>query len=115
VTPSLHRANKLSRWLIKSAAILAAAAQLAMAFLPVIEGRLGIGLGPHVESASAGGHYAHDEARCPSCQAQAIHGVLQPLPPLGEYGTEHTQVLVAAATPIEPAPRVPTNSRAPPV
>ena len=115
MTPTHRRTPRLSRWLMKSAAMLAAVAQLAIAMLPVIEGRLGIGIGPHVESSAAGGHYAHDEARCPSCQAQAIHGVLQALPPLGEYGVEYAAIQIAPATPVESAPRVPSNSRAPPV
>ena len=100
---------------MQTAAMLAAVAQLAIAFLPVIEGRLGIGMGPHVESSAAGGHYAHDEARCPSCQAQAIHGVLPSGLPIGEYHAEVAQIHGGTSTPIESAARVPSNSRAPPV
>ncbi len=115
VTRSQHRARWLSRWLIKSAAILAAVAQLMIVCLQVSEGRLGVGLGPHAESASTGGHYVHDEAQCPGCQAQATHALLQSQPSLGDYGPTYTKVLVAAATFFESAARSSTNSRAPPV
>lgn len=115
MTLSRHRAHWLSQWLIKSTAILAALAQLTIACLPVSEGRLGVGVGPHAESAATGGHYVHDEAQCPSCQAQATYALLQSRPDLGEYGPTYTKVLVAAATRLESAARSSTNSRAPPV
>jgi hypothetical protein len=98
-----------------TAAIMAAVAQLAIALLPVLDGRMGVGVGPHVEASSAGGHYAHDEGRCASCQAQGIHGVLQAVPPLSVIEVQFADIRIAPPTPVESAEHFTANSRAPPV
>ena len=99
---------------MKFAAILAATAQLAFACLPVVEGRLGVGLGPHVDASSAGGHYAHDEGRCAACQAQGIHAVMQAFVPLGVFRVQFADVETLPPTPVESAEHFPSQSRAPP-
>src|SRR4051812_41613570 len=60
-------------WFFAFAAILATVAQLAVAMAPLAESRERT-MASHVESGSAKGHYAHDDAKCISCQARSIHG-----------------------------------------
>jgi hypothetical protein len=55
-------------------AILATAAQLVVALLPLAEGRVARALSAHVEAGGTKGHIAHNEATCASCQARSIHG-----------------------------------------
>jgi hypothetical protein len=56
--------------------------QLVVAVSPIIDGRLGRGAGPHVESSGLNRHYTHEEATCPTCTAQSIHAPLVSPPAL---------------------------------
>jgi hypothetical protein len=73
-TPRLS--PSLRRQLFTAFAIFATAAQLVVALLPLTEGRNRT-MASHVESGSTKGHYAHDDTKCPSCQARSIHGTPQ--------------------------------------
>ncbi|HSQ29943.1 MAG TPA: hypothetical protein VLN49_08845 [Gemmatimonadaceae bacterium] len=61
------------RLLVTVLALLAMAAQLAVALSPLAEGRER-DWGSHVEADGARQHYAHSEATCAACQARSIHG-----------------------------------------
>src|SRR5512138_470156 len=61
------------RLLVTVLAVLAMAAQLAVALSPLAEGRER-DWGSHVEAAGARQHYSHSEATCAACQARSIHG-----------------------------------------
>src|SRR5947209_3636176 len=60
------------RWLFSILALVATVAQLTVALSPLVERERS--MASHVESGSAAGHYAHNDATCPSCQARSIHG-----------------------------------------
>ena len=58
------------------ALLLAAAAQIAVAFLaPAAEARSGPEMRAHVEAAGTRLHHAHIEASCPACSAQHLTSV----------------------------------------
>ena len=60
--------------LLRLLAILAMSAQLVLSAAPLFEGRVS-SMASHVENAGAvRGHYAHNEATCPVCQARTLHG-----------------------------------------
>lgn len=84
VHPSGRRPRRQRSWLFAVIAILATAAQLVIAFVPLAEGQTGRTLSAHVESGGSRGHVAHNEATCASCQARSIHGTtsraVAPLP-----------------------------------
>lgn len=61
-------------WLLRLLAFVAITAQLVLALAPLSEGRSAT-MATHVETSGAvRGHYAHNEATCPVCQARSIHG-----------------------------------------
>src|SRR3954469_13488527 len=62
-----------AHWLLRVLALVAMASQLVIAFAPLGEGR-DSRMGSHVEASGSPGHFVHDEARCPACQARSIHG-----------------------------------------
>lgn len=61
------------RLLVTVLALLAMAAQVAVALSPLAEGRER-DWGSHVEAAGARQHFSHSEATCAACQARSIHG-----------------------------------------
>ena len=99
------------------ALLLAAVAQLAVAFLaPVAEARADRGPGAHVEAAGTRLHHAHVEALCPACAAQHLTSAApsgaapaptrRQAPPLPEIG-----FAAAARGDFDPnAPRAPPHS-----
>ena len=68
------RARRTRSWLFSVIAILATAAQLVVALVPLAEGRVARTLSAHVEAGGTRIHVAHNEATCASCQARSIHG-----------------------------------------
>ena len=73
-------------WLMLLVAMLATIAQLTVALAPLAEGRESR-MASHVEAGGSSSHYAHDDAKCISCQARSMHGALPrqvptPLPAL---------------------------------
>jgi hypothetical protein len=72
--PTRAPVNRRRNRLFAAFAILATAAQLVVAFLPLAEGRVARTLSAHVEAGGSKGHVAHNEATCASCQARSIHG-----------------------------------------
>lgn len=61
------------RWLLLLIATFAAIAQLGIALAPLAEGREQRMMS-HVEASGQRGHFAHDEAKCISCQARLFTG-----------------------------------------
>src|ERR671932_2352852 len=93
--PVLDHRSAVSRL----ALVLAAVAQLALAFLaPAAEARTDRDTRAHVEVAGTRLHHAHVESLCPACSAQHLMSV----PPAGGASTpaaaRHSQPLAATAS-----------------
>ena len=71
--PLSAAAVSLRRLIFTVLALVAMAAQLAVALSPLAEGRER-SWGSHVEAAGLSKHFAHSEATCAACQARSIHG-----------------------------------------
>src|SRR5581483_9747045 len=101
-------------WWFSVLALLAMAAQLAVAVAPLAEGRENR-FASHIESGGSKSHVAHNDATCAACQARSIHGTTSRLPAPGVETALHQTVPVAAVTRLATADvRTPTNPRAPP-
>ena len=70
----------IGRWLFSAGAIVAMAAQLAVAFSQLAEGREGRSTASHVEASGTATHYAHNEATCATCQARLLQGLAERAP-----------------------------------
>ena len=80
------------------------AAQLLLAFAPLMEWQYGADARPHVEAAGTSAHHAHNPADCAACAARAllavanqtaapVIGLLRPVPPGLEVRDEHRALL----------------------
>ena len=54
------------------------AAQLVLAFAPLMEGRFGADARPHVEAAGTSAHHAHNAADCAACAARGLLATANP-------------------------------------
>ena len=63
-------------WLGRVAALIAVAAQLAVALAPLAEGREGASAPAHVDASGTAKHFAHSDDTCAACQAQSLHGAV---------------------------------------
>src|SRR5437867_3628769 len=106
----------IGRWLFSAGAIVAMAAQLAVAFSQLAEGREGRETASHVEAGGTATHYAHNEATCATCQARTLHGLaIRPSAPLLPVAI-HAIASVTAAERIVTAELLSHNNpRAPPL
>ena len=105
--------HPVRHWLFAVFAMIATMAQLAVALAPLSE-RPG-GMASHVESHSATTHYAHDEARCPSCQARSILGDVEgPALPVIAVRLAPSAAEWHFDRPVFGDPNPQTNPRAPP-
>ena len=93
------------------ALLLAAVAQLAVAFLaPAAEARADRGARAHVEEAGTRLHHAHAETMCPACGAQHLTSV----PPSGAPSVPAARhALPLAATTTSGLPRCGTEANSP--
>ena len=80
------------------------AAQLLLAFAPLMEWQYGADARPHVEAAGTSAHHAHNPADCAACAARAllavanqtaapVIGLLRPVPPGLEVRDEQLALL----------------------
>src|SRR5919199_4107193 len=70
----LRSLRTLTSRVLRLAAALAAAAQIAVNVAPVAEGKGGPDARAHVEAAGLSLHHTHDAAACPACAAQHFVG-----------------------------------------
>lgn len=80
--PRLRPPIRNRGWLFAVIAMLALAAQIAVALAPLSENRER-SMSAHIESGGAKGHFTHDDATCAACQARSIAGttsVPSPIP-----------------------------------
>lgn len=110
-----RNSSPLYRWIMTTAAVLIAMAQVAVTLLPLTELPHGAGERSRVEVPTSSGQYAHDEATCTVCQVLHSCGLLQPLPPLAVLVAWREQSQLTSWQPVSTAERLLEHSRAPPV
>lgn len=95
-------------------AFVALIAQVAVALAPLGE-HLSGSMRPHVEAPGAKGHFTHDEATCPACQARSIAGstLYTPVAVVPTIRVQTADVAVVARVVAERHLHT-TQSRAPP-
>lgn len=105
------------RWISRLhvlAAALGILAQLLVVFTPVAEGRLGVGMGAHIEAHGNPAHHVHEEATCIACQVRTLYGAARnrPLVPAarrtpGTVPLLHAQLVASAELVADALPRAP--------
>src|SRR5437868_1851471 len=105
----------LGRWLFSAGTIVAMAAQLAVAFSQLAEGREGRSAASHVEASGTASHFAHNEATCATCQARSLQGLAERAPaPLVRDALNATAVAIAFDRLTTADLLAPNTARAPP-
>ena len=107
--------SPLYRWIMTTAALVIALAQVVVTVLPFADLPHGVGERARVEVPTSSGQYAHDETKCASCQVLHSVGLLQQLPPLPMLVSRRVQSHHTSWQPVSTAERLLEHSRAPPV